>query len=101
MQALNDDLARTRHAFQLWRANRKGRTRIPPELWQQAVSLLTHHPITRVARDLRLDPAGLRKRCQASSPPPVPVISPAPRFVEEVVLEVVEIRNRVSLLVNK
>ena len=82
MQALNDDLARTRHAFQLWRANRKGRTRIPPELWEQAVSLLTHHPISRVARQLRLDPAELRKRCHASSPPPVPVISPAPRFVE-------------------
>ncbi len=82
MQALNDDLARTRHAFEIWRANRKGRTRIPLELWEQAVSLLTHHPLTRVARELRLGPAELRNRCHASSPPPVPLISPAPQFLE-------------------
>ena len=62
MQDPNDDLARTRHAFQLWRANRQRRTRIPLALWQQAVSLLDRFPISRVARELQLDPSALKKR---------------------------------------
>ncbi len=76
------DLARTHHAFEVWRANRQRRTRIPPQLWDKAVSLLAHHPLTRVARELRLDPAELRKRWEASSLRPAPEISRAPRFVE-------------------
>ncbi len=82
MHTATDDLARTRHAFELWRAKRRGRTRIPPELWEKAVSLLAHHPITRVARELRLDPAELRKRRLTSRLPLVPNSSPAPQFLE-------------------
>ena len=82
MHAATDDLARTRQAFELWRAKRRGRSRIPPELWEKAVSLLAHHPITHVARELRLDPAGLRRRRLASQPPLVPNSSPAPQFLE-------------------
>ena len=62
MQDPNDDLARTRHAFQLWRANRQRRARIPLALRQQAVSLLDRFPISRVARELQLDPSALKKR---------------------------------------
>lgn len=76
------DLARTRHAFEVWRANRQRRTRIPPQLWEQAVSLLAFHPLSRVARELRLDPAELRKRGQAVVKQPAPALSLAPRFVE-------------------
>ena len=82
MHTATDDLARTRHAFEAWRANRRGRTRIPLELWQKAVSLLDHFSITRVARELRLDPAELRKRRPPSARPRVTNNSPAPQFLE-------------------
>lgn len=82
MRTADDDLARARRAFEAWRANRRSRTRIPPELWGTAVALLAHHPVTRVARELHLDPAELRKRRPASHPPPVPVDAPAAHFLE-------------------
>ena len=82
MPTANDDLARTRRSFELWRAKRQRRTRIPEDLWDKAISLLDHHPITRVARELRLDPAELRKRRLAAHPPPVPNSSPAPHFLQ-------------------
>lgn len=82
MYATNDDLARTRQAFEAWRANRRGRTHIPPELWDQAVSLLNHHPITHVARELRLDPTKLRKRRLAAHRSVLPNSLQAPPFLE-------------------
>ena len=82
MLTAKDDLARTRHAFAAWRANRNGRTRIPPELWDTAVSLLAHHPITHVARQLRLDPTELRKRRRAMHQSLTPETTPAPHFLE-------------------
>ena len=82
MPTANDNLTRARRAFEVWRANRQRRTRIPPDLWEKAVSLLDHHPITRVARELRLDPAELRKRRLASAQSLAPSTSPAPQFVE-------------------
>ena len=82
MHTANDDLARARHAFELWRAKRQRRTRIPPELWDKAVALLADHPITRVARALRLDPAELRKRRLAAHLPLMPNSAPQPRFLQ-------------------
>ncbi len=82
MLTADNDLARTRHAFELWRANRRGRTRIPPELWDNAVSLLGRHPITHVARELHLDPTELRKRRLAAHQPRAPDSAPAPQFLE-------------------
>ncbi len=82
MHAAKDDLARTREAFDAWRAQRTGRTRIPLELWHQAVSLLNHHPITHVARQLRLDPTKLRKHSLAAHQSILPNCSPAPHFLE-------------------
>lgn len=83
MLTAHDQLARTRHAFQLWRANRQGRPRIPLELWQKAVSLLDRFSVSRVARELGLDSAELRKRSHASAlPPPPTTTSRGLRFVE-------------------
>ncbi len=82
MPTANDDLTRTRHSFERWRAKRQRRTRIPEDLWDRAISLLDHHPITRVARALRLDPAELRKRRLASHPPLMPNSAPQPHFLE-------------------
>ena len=82
MLTANDDLARTRHAFDAWRANRSGRTRIPHDLWDTAVLLLAHHPITHVARELRLDPTELRKRRRAVYQSLTPETTLAPQFLE-------------------
>jgi len=82
MPTANDDLACTHQAFDAWRANRRGRTRIPPELWEKAVSLLDRHPITHVARELHLDPTELRKRRRAAHQPLAPDSTPAPQFLE-------------------
>lgn len=80
MHTATDDLARTRHAFERWRANRRARTRIPQELWEKAVALLSNHPITRVARELRLDPAELKKRRHAPALPLPRDTSASPQF---------------------
>lgn len=83
MLTAHDQPARTRHAFQLWRANRQGRTQIPLELRQKAVSLLDRFSVSRVARELRLDSAKLRKRSHASALPPLTTTtSRGLRFVE-------------------
>jgi len=82
MLTADNDLARTRHAFELWRANRRGRSRIPHDLWDQAVLLLDHHRITHVTRELRLDPTELRKRRRAAHQPLAPKNAPAPQFLE-------------------
>ncbi len=82
MRTVKDDLARTREAFDAWRVNRRGRTRIPHELWEKAVSLLDHHPITHVARQLRLDPTKLRKHSLAAHQSVLSNSSPAPHFLE-------------------
>lgn len=82
MPTTNDHLTRTRQAFDRWRAKRQRRTRIPEDLWDKAIALLADHPITRVARELRLDPAELRKRRLASALSLVPDTPPAPQFME-------------------
>jgi hypothetical protein len=38
-----------------WREGRRGRARIPEELWREAAELASAHGINRTARALRLD----------------------------------------------
>ncbi len=82
MLTANDDLACTRQAFVAWRANRRGHTRIPHDLWDQAMLLLDRHPITHVARELRLDPTELRKRRRTAHQSLASENAPAPQFLE-------------------
>ncbi len=49
---------------------------------EKAVSLLDHHPITHVARQLRLDPTKLRKQRLAAHRSVLPNSSLAPHFLE-------------------
>jgi hypothetical protein len=78
-------LEETRRQFEQWRASReKSRTRIPPELWQQALNLIGSYSLNQVSRTLGLGYTDLKKRYAAESTPSVnPVPPPAtPRFVE-------------------
>ncbi len=76
------DLEDTRAAFDSWRSTRQGRRRIPEHLWLAAVRLLDRYPLTRTARELRLNSTELRKRQLAPQPLIGEITSTTPQFVE-------------------
>jgi len=55
--------------FKEWRAKRKFGTRIPDELWQQAVDLTAHYSMSRVCRSLSLNFGDLKNRVLPHRPP--------------------------------
>ena len=76
------DLARTRSAFDTWRASQPGRRRIPESLWNQALALLDRYTLSRVCRELRLSPKQLRQRKLSSARPLIPTAAGGPHFVQ-------------------
>jgi len=54
--------------FEGWRAQKRGRERIPQNLWRAAAQLCQSHSLPRVARWLRLNPTALRARIRKTSP---------------------------------
>ncbi len=66
-----------RQAFDQWRSTRRGRERIPEELWQAAVDLSGSYSVCKIATELKLDYSRLRRRIQQRSPEPAPS-----RFIE-------------------
>ena len=70
-------LAKVREAFEGWRNSRTGRERIPVDLWQAAVDLSDSLSPCKIAKELRLDYNGLRRRIQERSGG-----TPPPRFLE-------------------
>ena len=74
----SDDLTRTCALFEQWRATRKGRSKIPDELWQAAVALHGRYSASQLCQELRLSAGALRSRL----PKTVPVKSSSvPAFV--------------------
>jgi neutral trehalase len=63
-QRLTNDLSSVRAEFEAWRARRKGRERIPEQLWEQALGLLKEYPVKVVCRELKLSPPQVRNRRQ-------------------------------------
>ena len=49
-----------------WRKNKKPGERIPESVWKAAVGLTRHHPMSQVARLLRLSYTELKKRVHSS-----------------------------------
>ena len=71
-----DDRARLlalRQRIQQWRAQREKRTRMPHDLWAEAVACADAHGIWETAQVLRLNYASLRGRVAISGP----ALSPA------------------------
>ena len=56
-----DDIQASRSRFERWRRTRKGKTRIPDELWSAAVELARRHGINRAAVPLRLNGGKLKQ----------------------------------------
>ncbi len=54
--------------FEHWRETRKSRKPIPKELWNDAVTLLKKHPISKVSKALRLNNTALRDRIRGTNP---------------------------------
>lgn len=63
-QKVTSDLNRVRAEFEAWREQRKGRERIPEQLWAEVRALLTEYPIKVVCRELKLSPPQVRNRRQ-------------------------------------
>ena len=74
-------LERVRQQLQDWRAGRKLGEHIPASLWAAAVGAAREHGLHRVAIELHLDYAGLKRRFEGVGAT-MPRGEIAPRFVE-------------------
>lgn len=74
-------LDQTRQRFEEWRANKQGRSRIPQELWDEAVVAADDHGLPKVSHILRLNYSDLKKRMMAKEGSVSPEQTP-PIFVE-------------------
>lgn len=80
-RVLGDGLSQLKRQFDQWRAGRKVGERIPVELWAGAVAAAVEHGSYRVAAELHLDYAVLKRRA-ALADGKAPATQLAPRFVE-------------------
>jgi hypothetical protein len=63
---LSRDLDSIGAEFESWRAQRKGRERIPEQLWAAAISLLDYYTVNKVSRALKLNSEQLQKRSKSN-----------------------------------
>ena len=76
-----NSLEQVKQQLQQWRAGRKLGEHIPAPLWAAAVGAAKKHGLYRVAIELHLDYAGLKRRFEGAGVTP-PRGELAPRFVE-------------------
>jgi hypothetical protein len=65
----NNDINMVRGMFEEWRAERKGRERIPEKLWEVAIELLDYYPFHKVRHELKLNTKQLQERAEVSGKP--------------------------------
>ena len=63
------ELAELRRRFASWRKKRRGRSRIPEELWQAAVKAAREHGVWRTAQRLGVSYYSLKARLKRKPPP--------------------------------
>ena len=80
-RVLGDGLSELKRQFDQWRAGRKVGERIPLELWAGAVAAAVEHGAYRVAAELHLDYAVLKRRT-ALAGGKAPSTELTPRFIE-------------------
>jgi len=76
-----DGIGVLKQQLQDWRSQRKAGQRIPEPLWVAAVEAAKEHGVYRVAIDLHLDYAGLKRRVEGAGAT-TPRNRLAPQFVE-------------------
>ena len=77
----SEGLSQLKRGFEQWRAGRRVGERIPSELWAGAVAAAVEHGAYRVAAELHLDCAVLKRRA-ALAGGKAPATELAPQFVE-------------------
>ena len=80
-RVLGDGLSQLKRQFDQWRAGRKVGERIPLGLWAGAVAAAVEHGAYRVAAELHLDYAVLKRRT-ALAGGKAPSTELTPRFIE-------------------
>jgi hypothetical protein len=80
--SLGSDMERVRLQFEEWRRTRKRGSRIPEELWAEAVKLADAHTLTHICQSLQVEFNHLKRRVEAHRAPPTSGPSTAPRFIE-------------------
>ena len=76
------DVGEVRTRFENWRQNRRGKARIPDELWSAAVEVARRDGVNQTATVLHLDGGKLKRRMMVAGSAPVKT---APAFVEMMV----------------
>src|SRR5215475_2561316 len=74
-------IGEVRARFEDWRETRRGKSRIPDELWSAAIAVARRDGINKTAAALRLDGGKLKRLMLAAKPLPRKAMSP-PTFVE-------------------
>lgn len=74
------DIDELRFRFEQWRQTRRGRVRIPDELWSAAAAMARRDGVNKTAAALRLDGGKLKRRMAAADAHPHKAVPPA--FVE-------------------
>lgn len=77
-----DGLSKLKGRFKQWRAGRQVGQRIPSQLWDDAVGAVAGHGACRVARELNLDYAVLKRRAAQAGSQTRCDGEALPRFVE-------------------
>jgi hypothetical protein len=76
-------LSTARHQFDHWRSQQPNkRTRLPKELWRQAVALAKEHGLNRTARALGLKYYSLKKHLDDTDTDALVAAKPTPDFIE-------------------
>ena len=89
VDTFNLDEVRTR--FENWRQNRRGKQRIPEELWSAAIELARRDGVNPTAAALHLDGGKLKRRMVAADS--VPGKAMPPTFVELMTPPAVDLRE--------
>ena len=98
-------LEEARGRFEEWRSTRKGKARIPTELWSAAVEVARKEGINRTARELHVAWDDLKRRMptteevplQPGSPAFVELVAPQTQLVPECTLEVEGRRGKLRI----
>ena len=87
--------------FEEWRKNRRGKARIPAELWSAAVEVARKEGINRTARELHVAWDDLKRRMPATGAVPQPafveLVPPPVQSVAECTLEVEGRRGKLRI----
>ena len=88
--------------FEEWRNNRRGKARIPAELWSAAVEVARKEGINRTARELHVAWDDLKRRMPATGAVPqqatfVELVTPQAQSVPECTLEMEGSRGKLRI----